>query len=529
MKGLLSPGDVVADRFVIEDEIGRGGFSIVYAARDRTNDHPVAVKVLVPPPASAVLALERLKREVKALQKLDHPGIVHVIALAEHGPWMTVVLERMVRDLAQRVAHDGPLSDDACRELGIGIAEALDVAHRAGVLHRDLKPANVLLDEQDRPRLADFGSARIEGDATLTRTGAFVGTPEYTAPEVLAGDRADARADVWALGRVLAFARLGRLPETGEMVGSGLLQQVIARATDDDPALRFPTAALVADALRFGTLVVVAPAVPAFCLRCGNEEPLGHLVCASCAEVGLASDAVFLTVGDSRALVRVPRGRATAVRDRLELAGVPARIADTWWALVPRDVWFLIAVLVVFGLFEWTHAAVARGAFAMVSAAGFLLVATRIVGRPVVAGPDSGVTALSPAARIAVGKALEEIATPTARKLLGQLVQVGARAAERAPTAAELVIAATAATRELDRIDRAIAGFEQHREPSNEAWADGLARCEQARDALVQRLLEAIGALGKTVALGTTEDLDSARRELEERLRADAEIEALTP
>jgi len=108
-------------------------------------------------------------------------------------------------------------------------------------------------------------------------------------------------------------------------------------------------------------------------------------------------------------------------------------------------------------------------------------------------------------------------------------VQVGARAAEKTSTAAELVTAATAATRELDRLDRAIAGLERQREPANEAWADGLARCEQARDALVQRLLEAIGALGKTVALGTTDELDVARRELEERLRADAEIQALTP
>ncbi len=528
MKGLLESGDLVADRFVIEKEIGRGGYSIVYAARDRTDDQAVAVKLLVPPPAAAVLAIERLKREVKALQKLDHPGIVRVKTLAEHGPWMTVVLERMVRDLAQRVTDEGPLSDEQCRELGIAIAAALDVAHRAGVLHRDLKPANVLLDEQDRPRLADFGSARIEGDATLTRTGAFVGTPDYTAPEVLAGDRADARADVWALGRVLAFARLGRLPASGETVGSGVIQQVIARATAEDPAFRFPTAALVADALRLGTLVVVAPAVPAFCLRCDNEEPLGHLVCASCAEVGLASDAVFLTIGDSRALVQVPRGRAPAVRDRLEHAGIPARIAGSGWGLVPRDVWFLVAVLAAFGLFEWTHAEVARGALAMVSAAGFLFVATRIVARPVVADPQSGATVLSPTARIAAGRALEEIETPTARKLLAQIVQVGARAAEKAPTAAELVTAATAATRELDRIDRAIAGLEQHREPSNEAWAEGLARCEQARDSLVQRLLEAVGALGKTVALGTTDDLDDARRELEERLRADAEIAALS-
>jgi hypothetical protein len=192
-------------------------------------------------------------------------------------------------------------------------------------------------------------------------------------------------------------------------------------------------------------------------------------------------------------------------------------------------VWFLVAVLAVFGVFEWTHAELTRGALAMVSAVGFLFVATRIVARPVVQSPESGATVLSPTARIAAGKALEEIATPTARKLLGQIVQVGARAAERAPTAAELVTAATAATRELDRIDRAIAGLEQHREPSNETWADGLARCEQARDALVQRLLEAIGALGKTVALGTTDDLDDVRRELEERLRAHEEIEALSP
>ncbi len=188
----------------------------------------------------------------------------------------------------------------------------------------------------------------------------------------------------------------------------------------------------------------------------------------------------------------------------------------------------LVAVLAIFGFFEWTHAELARGGLAMVSAACFLFVATRIVARPVIAGPDPGMIALSPAARIAAGQALERVATPAARKLLAQVVQVGARAAERAPSAADLVTAATRAALELDRIDRAIAGLERNREPASEAWADGLARCEQARDALVHRLLEAIGALGKTVALGTTDDLDVARRELEERLVADAEIEALS-
>jgi hypothetical protein len=528
VRSLLQAGEVVGERFEVESELGRGGFSIVYGGRDRESGGPVAIKLLVPPPAAAVMALERLRREVRALQRIEHPGIVRVFALVEHGPWSAIVLERMERDLEQHVARSGPWSEERVVSLGVAVAEALDVAHRAGVLHRDLKPANVLLDPEDRPRLADFGSARIEGDLTLTRTGAWVGTPAYTAPEVLLGERADARSDVWALGRVLAFALLGREPERGEVPGSGLLQQVIARATAEDPLARFPTAGRLADALRLGTCEVIAPTVLGFCVRCGTDEPLGLLVCASCAELGVEGATSLVAVGPGRALVRVAPGRGDAVVDRLAAAGVSARIARSAWSLVPRDVWLLAVVLAGFGAFELLYDHVLRGSMAVLSATVVLAVARRAMSAPAVADADDGKSALSQRARGAAAGALGTIRTPSVRRLLTHVVQVGARAAERTTGASDLVEAASRAAVELERVEVALGVLERSRAGRPpEAWAQGMARCEQARDALVQRMLEALGALGSAVASGLDDELSVARRELDLRVAAAEEVDRL--
>src|SRR6266516_2801285 len=209
----LAPGVVLQDRYQIADEIGRGGFSIVYRARDRRVGADVAIKLLVPPPAAARLARERLRREVQAVRQLSHPNIVAVYDVADDGPWSFVVMELVAGpDLAVRVRQRGPLAPDAAARLGREITAALAAAHRRGVLHRDVKPQNILLGPDGRARLTDFGSARLAGQETVTQTGALVGTVEYAAPEQLAGGRGDARADEYALGVTLYYALTGELP-----------------------------------------------------------------------------------------------------------------------------------------------------------------------------------------------------------------------------------------------------------------------------------------------------------------------------
>src|SRR6267378_4835242 len=178
----LPAGAILADRYEIAEEIGRGGYSVVYRARDRRVNSDVAIKLLVPPPAAARLARERLRREVEAVRQLSHPSIVPVYDIADDGPWTFVVMAYIAGpDLAVRVRERGPLSPDAALRLGREIAAALDVAHRRGILHRDVKPQNILLAPDGRACLTDFGSARLIGQVTVTQTGGLVGTVDYAA------------------------------------------------------------------------------------------------------------------------------------------------------------------------------------------------------------------------------------------------------------------------------------------------------------------------------------------------------------
>ncbi|HKW41070.1 MAG TPA: serine/threonine-protein kinase, partial [Gemmatimonadales bacterium] len=299
----LAPGVVLQDRYEVADEIGRGGFSIVYRARDRRVAADVAIKLLVPPPAAARLARERLRREVQAVRQLSHPNIVTVYDVVDDGPWSFVVMEYVAGpDLAVRVRQRGPLAPDAAARLGREITGALVVAHRRGILHRDVKPQNILLAPDGRARLTDFGSARLAGQETVTQTGGLVGTVDYAAPEQLAGGRGDARADEYALGVTLYYALTAELPaRLPRAAGAGdeghhprrrrpdvaaWLDDVVARATMPDPDARYPAIALLAAALERGgdgTESMPAAAEKARCVLCRAPEPFGIGVCPACA------------------------------------------------------------------------------------------------------------------------------------------------------------------------------------------------------------------------------------------------------
>jgi serine/threonine protein kinase len=194
----LAPGSLLAGRYEIAREIGRGGYSIVYQARDRSVGADVAIKLLVPPPVVAQLARERMRREVQAVRELSHENIVAVYDLLEEETRSCIVMEYVPGpDLQERVVTGGALTVPQLESVGKGMAAALAAAHRHGILHRDVKPQNILLAPDGRARLTDFGSARLDGQATVTQTGGLVGTLAYTAPEVLAGQRGDARADLY--------------------------------------------------------------------------------------------------------------------------------------------------------------------------------------------------------------------------------------------------------------------------------------------------------------------------------------------
>jgi hypothetical protein len=210
----------VAGRWRLGERLGRGAVADVYDATDETTGERVAVKVLREADDGQ---RARLDVELAALEALDHPGIVGVRGHGELDGCPYLVLECVDGgSLADALATSGPTSPERAAAVGAALAEALDHAHAHGIVHRDVKPSNVLLDGGDRPRLADFGVARVDGGEGLTATGFTVGTAAYLAPEQVRGEPVGPAADVYSLGLVV----LELLTGTRAFPGSGLTAAV---------------------------------------------------------------------------------------------------------------------------------------------------------------------------------------------------------------------------------------------------------------------------------------------------------------
>ena len=211
----VTPLPASFDDYELLEEVGRGGMGIVYRARQKSLDRIVAVKMLLRRDLATAADLARFRSEAEAAARLDHPGIVSIFEVGECGghPFYSM---RFIEGttLAKRLATGGVLPREAATILA-RVAEAVDAAHRGGVLHRDLKPSNILIDAAGKPHVSDFGLAkRIEADQDVTHTGAILGTPCYMSPEQAAGSRGDVgpTSDVWSLGAILYQTLTGRPP-----------------------------------------------------------------------------------------------------------------------------------------------------------------------------------------------------------------------------------------------------------------------------------------------------------------------------
>jgi hypothetical protein len=202
---------MVASRYTLLREIGRGGMGVVWLSQDRTIGRQVAIKELHVPdgiaPAEREVFEERVLREARAAGRLNDPGVVTVYdVVRDHGTTFIVMELIEATTLTDLVRDRGPLPQDAVARLAEQLLSALRTAHAAGVVHRDVKPSNIMVLSNGRVKLTDFGIAQSTDDPRLTTSGILIGSPVYMAPERLRGQHADAGSDLWALGAVLFFA-----------------------------------------------------------------------------------------------------------------------------------------------------------------------------------------------------------------------------------------------------------------------------------------------------------------------------------
>jgi eukaryotic-like serine/threonine-protein kinase len=210
-------GTRLSGRYRIENEIGSGGMSTVYCAFDETLERQVALKIMHSDISSDEAALERFRREARTVAQLSHPHVVMVIDAGEDQGHPYIVFEHVRGEtLKNKIRREGPLPIAEAVAYAIEIGRALEVAHERGLVHRDVKPQNVLLDDEGRAKVTDFGIALGLEQEGLTAAGKVVGTTDYVSPEQAMGQEVTGQSDVYSLGVVLFEMLTGAVPFKGE-------------------------------------------------------------------------------------------------------------------------------------------------------------------------------------------------------------------------------------------------------------------------------------------------------------------------
>jgi serine/threonine protein kinase len=226
---------LIAGRYTLDREIGRGGMGAVWLGLDEVLGRQVALKRVGMSPGGSSPDLERAEREARLAARLNHPHVVAVYDLVEDGDVQWLVMEYVEGvTLAELVRRDGALLPDQAAPVIGQATDALAAAHTAGIVHRDVKPSNILVSPHGQVKLSDFGIARAEADASLTQTGLVTGSPAYLAPEVASGQQATDASDVWSLGATLFHALAGHPPYE---VGDNVLGALYRIVHEDPPRL----------------------------------------------------------------------------------------------------------------------------------------------------------------------------------------------------------------------------------------------------------------------------------------------------
>ncbi|MBA2626653.1 MAG: serine/threonine-protein kinase [Gemmatimonadales bacterium] len=313
----------LADRYRIERELGRGGMATVYLGQDLKHDRLVALKVLKPELA-AMLGAERFVQEIKTTAALQHPHILPLFDSGEADGFLYYVMPYIQGEtLRAKLDRETQLGIDEAVRLTTNVADALDYAHRHGVIHRDIKPENILLHD-GRPMVADFGIALALSAAAggrMTETGMSLGTPHYMSPEQATADKEiTGRSDVYSLGSVLYEMLTGNPPHTGSSA-----QQIIMKIVTEEAA---PVTKL---------RKAVPPNVAAAVAKSIEKLPADRF--ASAKEFADAlTTASFTVVTSARAQASAPKHRFGATHALAVVSGAVLLLVAAWgWLRTPRE------------------------------------------------------------------------------------------------------------------------------------------------------------------------------------------------
>ncbi|MEQ8273010.1 MAG: protein kinase [Deltaproteobacteria bacterium] len=236
-------GRVLQDRWEVGPRIGAGGMATVYAGTDRRLGRPVACKILHPHIAEIPEARERLAREARAIAQLKHENVIEVYDYSIEDPHCTWLVTELIEGGTLRQfqdRHDRPMPEIAVM-IATEVVRALRAAHEVGVIHRDVKPDNILIGKSGRPKLSDFGIAKVLNESKMTMTGNLVGSPSYMSPEQADGLHTDHRTDLYSVGILLYRLVTGTLPFRGASPLETI--RLVSRGEYVDPADLAPQSA----------------------------------------------------------------------------------------------------------------------------------------------------------------------------------------------------------------------------------------------------------------------------------------------
>jgi serine/threonine protein kinase len=211
--GSLSDGVLFAGRYLVIDELGKGGMGCVYRALDTSVDEEVALKFLNPDVAADTKAIERFRTELRITRKIAHHNVCRLYDLGQEGQSLFITMEYIPgEDLSHMIMRLGRLPVEKGFSIARQVCEGLAEVHSMGVIHRDLKPKNIMIDKEGRAKITDFGLARTSHGVRLTEAGHIVGTPSFMSPEQLDGEAVDARSDIFSFGITMYVMLTGALP-----------------------------------------------------------------------------------------------------------------------------------------------------------------------------------------------------------------------------------------------------------------------------------------------------------------------------